>query len=157
MQNKRKAWGKVAVILTILYVCFGLPPACTDAEAQTWHTTNQTTVGWTEPTEMADGSANPADLLLEYVVYLSNAVTDPSKANPVQVARVPDLTALITLNVEGKFFVGLKAVRIVDGEDVTESDMIWSDNPQHVLNGETFGIRYFLAPGTPGNLAPVGG
>jgi len=126
------------------------------ALAQTWHTANQATVAWDAVTTIDNGDPLPAGDTIEYVVYLSNAITDPNKDNPVEVARTTDTSQLITLNVEGSYFVGCKAIRkIADGTEVGESVVAWSDDPQYVLNGETFGLRYFLAPSAPGNLRPV--
>lgn len=126
------------------------------ALAQTWHTANQATVAWDAVTTIDNGDPLPATDTIEYVVFLSNAITDPNKDNPVEVATTTDLEQLITLNVEGSYFVGVKAVRkIADGTNVGESAVAWSDDPQYVLNGETFGLRYFLPPAAPGNLRPV--
>lgn len=126
------------------------------ALAQTWHTANQATVAWDAVTTIDNGDPLPPTDTIEYVVYLSNAITDPNKDNPVEVARTTNLEQLITLNVEGQYFVGCKAIRkIADGTEVGESVVAWSDDPQYVLNGETFGLRYFLPPSAPGNLRPV--
>jgi hypothetical protein len=120
------------------------------ALAQTWHTTNQATVAW-------DAVPVPAGSTVEYVVYLANATTDPDKTNPVEIATTTDLDQLITLNVEGSYFVGVKARRILDadGSNVGESTVAWSDDPQYCQNGETFGLRYFVPPDAPVNMRPV--
>ncbi len=120
------------------------------ALAQTWHTTNQATVAW-------DAVTVPADSTVEYVVYLSNAITDPDKNNPAEVATTTSLDQLITLNVEGSYFVGVKSRRILtaDGTNVGESDISWSDDPTRVQNGETFGLRYFIPPDAPREIRPV--
>ena len=71
----------------------------------------------------------PTGDTIQYEVYLANANTDPSKANPVYIGTVENPTHTITLNAEGQFFVGVKAVRFSDGGIVSESSMGWSDNP----------------------------
>lgn len=142
---------RLIVILAIFIMLIG-----SIALAQTWHTANQATVAWDAVTTIDNGDPLPATDTIEYVVYLSNAITDPNKDNPVEVARTTNLEQLITLNVEGQYFVGCKAIRkIADGTEVGESVVAWSDDPQYVLNGETFGLRYFLAPSAPSNLRPV--
>lgn len=120
------------------------------AFAQTWHTANQATVEW-------DAVTVPAGSTVEYVVYLANAVTDPNKTNPSEVATLTSTSQLITLNVEGSYFVGVKSRRLLDSDssNVGESDISWSDDPTRVQNGETFGLRYFIPPDAPGNLRPV--
>jgi hypothetical protein len=139
----KKRWLIIPILLVLL-VLGGL------ALAQTWHTANQATVAW-------DAVAVPAGSTVEYVVYLANAVTDPNKDNPAEVAVTTDTDQLITLNVEGSYFVGVKSRRILtaDGTNVGESDISWSDDPTRVLNGETFGLRYFVPPDAPSNLRPV--
>ena len=125
------------------------------ALAQTWHTANQATVAW-DAVLLDNGDPIPPTDTIEYVVYLSNAITDPDKINPVEVATTTNLEQLITLNVEGSYFVGVKAVRkIADGTNVGESTVAWSDDPQYVQNGQTFGLRYFLPPAAPREIRPV--
>jgi len=136
----------VVILLLIVGVAF----------AQTWHTANQATVAWDAVTTLGDGSPLPAGDTMEYVVYLSNAITDPNKDNPTEVTTVTATSHLITLNVEGSFFVCVKAVRkLADTTVVGESEVAWSDDPQYVQAGETFGLRYFLPPAAIKNMRPV--
>jgi hypothetical protein len=51
--------------------------------AQEWHTTNQITVVWDAVTEMQGGAVIPETDIIEYRVYLANAITDPDKMNPL--------------------------------------------------------------------------
>ena len=144
---RRKKW--LFVVLLVLFLA-GV------AFAQTWHTTNQATVEWDAITTLSNGDPLPATDTVEYVVYLANAITDPGKTNPSEIARTTDTSQLITLNVEGQYFVGVKAIRkIADGTEVGESEVAWSDLPQYCQNGETFGLRYFLPPAAPANMRPV--
>ena len=129
----------------LLIVLFVMLLAASGAWAQTWHTANQTSVRWDAVTQNTSGELLTGELT--YSLYLANAVTDPSKANPSLVAEgITETRYTITLNVEGKFFAGIKAVRSVDGEIVGESEMSWSDDPLVVFEGNTFGLRYFLPP-----------
>lgn len=141
--------------LIVLFLIFSLVIGGI-ALAQTWHTANQATVEWDAVTTIDNGDPLPPTDTIEYVVYLANAITDPNKDNPAEIARTTNTNQLITLNVEGQYFVGVKAIRkIADGTEVGESVVAWSDDPQYVQNGETFGLRYFLPPSAPGNLRPV--
>lgn len=143
---KKQLSMAVLILLVIVGVAF----------AQTWHTANQATVEWDAVTVLGNGDPLPAGDTVEYVVYLANAITDPNKDNPSEVATIPDTSHLITLNVEGSYFVGVKAVRkIADGTVVGESEVAWSDDPQYCQNGETFGLRYFQPPAAPVNMRPV--
>jgi hypothetical protein len=130
------------------------------ALAQTWHTANQTTVGWDAVTTLSDGSAIPSGDVVKYEVWIANAKTDPNKTNPTLVAEVENLQETITLNVEGHYFVGIKARRYIVNPDSTqelvgESTVSWSDDPTKAANGEDFGIRYFLPPAAAVGLRPV--
>lgn len=120
---------------------------------QTWVTTNQATVSWEAVTSLSDGTVIPATNTIKYVVYLSNATTDVDKTKPSEVGTVIDTTFVITLIDEGKYFVGLKTLRFADdGTLANESIIGWTDDPAIVKDGETFGIRYFLAPNPVTNV-----
>lgn len=109
--------------------------------AQTWHTTNQATVAW-------DAVTVPSGTV-EYVLYLNNAITDPDKTNPAEIARVSATEYTFTLNTEGRYFIGAKSVRVVDGVDVSESEIVYTDNPEVCLDGNDFGVQYFELPAAP--------
>ena len=101
------------------------------AWGQEWHEANQATVAWDATTALANGDPIPADNTIEYAVYLSNATTDPDKTAPALL--VDNLTTLIytiTLGSEGKFFVGVQAIRrLADGTEVSNRSLIsWSDD-----------------------------
>src|SRR4030067_852934 len=97
------------------------------ANAQTWHTANQSTIAWDAVSTLFDGSPIPSGSTIEYEVYLANAITDPQKSHPVLAGTTTEPTYLITLNVEGKFLFGVKANRLVGAETVSESAVSWSD------------------------------
>jgi hypothetical protein len=139
---------KKLVLITL--VAFFLCTSLAFAEVN-WHTANQATIGWNEVTQLADGTPIPAGNEVRYVVYLANATTDPEKTNPAEIAQTTTLEQLITLNVEGNFYAGVKAERWFEGAKVGESVIAWSDDPLAVKDGQTFGLRYFLG------LAPVTG
>lgn len=143
----KKRWIMAAVLVLLMA---GI------AFAQTWHTANQATVEWDAVTTINGGDPLPAGDTIEYTVYLANAITDPDKNNPAEIATITGTSQLITLNVEGSYFVGVKAIRkIADGTNVGESVVAWSDDPQYVLAGETFGLRFFHPPDATKNMRPV--
>lgn len=121
-----------------------------------WFTANQKTVMWDAVTTNTSGGTIPDTDTIEYVLYLSNTITDPSKSNPAEVGTTTELTYTITLNVEGLYYVGIKSVRkLPDGVIAGESEVVWSDNPLYVSNGNTFGLRYFLPPSIISGFRPV--
>jgi hypothetical protein len=128
--------------------------------AQEWHTTNQITVVWDAVTEMQGGAVIPETDIIEYRVYLANAITDPDKMNPAEIDITGELSYTITLTGEGHYFVGLQTIRKIlvgsngDESVVGESVIGWTDDPAIVLDGHTFGIRHFLPPMVPTGLRP---
>lgn len=148
----RMAWALAAVLLV-----------ATAAWAVDWYTANQASVAWDAVTTDANGDPIPGTgERITYVVYLANAQTDPNKTNPVEVGSTQDTQMTITLGTKGSFYVGTKSVLEADdgagGWTVaSESEVVWSDDPQAVQGGVTFGIRFYPAPSAPGGLRPVTG
>jgi opacity protein-like surface antigen len=119
------------------------------AMAVDWVTANQTTVAWDAVTKSADGTVTFGAGEITYSVYLANAITDPNKANPAKVRTIPETQTTLTLNSEGKYYVGVSAVRTVSGSLIGESAISWSDAVT-----PAFGIQFFVIPGPPSGLRP---
>jgi hypothetical protein len=142
--------SKLGVIFLVLFLVFSV-----SAFAQEWHTANQITVQWDDVTEMQGGVAIPETDIIEYRIYLANAITDPDKTNPAEIDITGDTSYVITLVGEGQYFVGLQTIRkLADGTLIGESYIGWTDDPAIVLDGHTFGIRHFLPPMVPTGLRP---
>lgn len=142
--------NKLSVIFLVLVLTFS-----TSVFAQEWITMNQSTVSWDAVTEMQGGVAIPETDIIEYKIYLSNAITDPDKTNPAEIETVNATSYTITLVDEGSYFVGLQTVRsLADGTFAGESIIGWTDDPAIVLDGHTFGLRHFLPPLVPTGLRP---
>jgi len=121
--------------------------------AQTWHTANQSTVAWDAVTTNTNGDPIPEGETVKYDVYLSNALTDLDKANPVKVAdSIVETRYTVTLNTEGHYFVGVQAERWQSDTLIEASTISWSDNPLVAQDGVDFGIRYYLPPARPTGL-----
>lgn len=134
-------------VFSCAFIVFFLVAIYTLAHSQEWHVANQATITWDAVAVLSDGSAIPTDNLVEYELWLVNADIDPDKANPVRVGTASETLYVVTLNVEGRFFVGLQTLRKAsDGTLLGKSDIGWTDNPEIVANGETFGLQYFLPP-----------
>lgn len=117
-----------------------------------WKTTNQATAAWDAVTTLDDGSALPAGNTVKYRVYLSNAVTDPDKANPALLGETDQLEYVITLNAEGKYFVGVQSVRFDEtATEVGVSAINWSDT-NGAATPNPFGLVHYLPPAAPANL-----
>lgn len=123
--------------------------------SQSWITANQITISWDAVATLGNGDSIPESDLIEYIVYLSDAVGDPDKTNPIEVETVNATSCVITLTDEGYYFAGLRTIRkLADGTPASESIIGWSDDPFVVLEGNTFGIRYFLPPAVVRGLMP---
>ena len=136
---------KSLVYLIATFVIFLLvaPPSILAVD---WKTANQITFAWDESIT----SGIPQDQV-SYSVYMVPD-TDTAKANPTLV--VEKLTALeytVTMNVEGRFFLGVNAVRTVDGAVVSESPVSWSDDPA-VTGSNPFGVQFYKTPNKPSGL-----
>jgi hypothetical protein len=135
------------IALRLCIVAFVVFSFASLAGAQEWHTANQVTIGW----DKSDGSTVDPPIPqneISYRLYLANAITDANKTNPAKIADdVKTLTYTVTLGTPGKYFVGVSAIRTVEGEIVGESEIAWSDtaNPP-------FGVQMFIAPPAPGGL-----
>ena len=129
------------IVLTIMFfgsITFG----------QEWHTVNQITVSWGAVTEMEGGIPIPEEDIIEYRVYIA----DVDKIDLTAMGITGDLFYTITLQDEGQYFVGLQTIRKirVGSDNVTKESIIsWTDDPAICLDGNTFGIRYFLPPEVP--------
>ena len=140
------------VISLIMTLTFALTVICADAIE--WKAANQVTIAWDATTTLIDGQPIPAGAIIKYDIYLSNADTDPGKTNPIKLNAAPidALQYVVTLNTEGKYIVGVKALRFDDtGAMVAESNMNWSD-VNGVKTPNPFGLVHYIAPEPPGNL-----
>jgi hypothetical protein len=114
------------------------------------HTVTEVTLGWNPVTTLADGSAVPADQV-SFEVF----VADLARQNQVAVGRTTQNSFHIVFQGEGKFIVGCRTVRTVDGEEVAYSEMSWSDMADRCENGETFDFRVYQKPSFPQGLKRI--
>ena len=109
-------------------------------------TTNQITVGWDPVTTLSDTTALPADHTIEYEVFSE----DVNTLEVSSVGQVASLQSLITFTNEGRYYVGVEALRYDSGHVLlSKSGIAWSGNPQSVSGGQTFIVQYFIAPALP--------
>jgi len=132
----------VSLLLTVSLVC--------PVHAITWHTADQATVAWQKPATYSSGATIPDDVILEYEIFSALQADKSDAGEPI--ARTGNLQKVLTMTVEGKHYIGVRAVRVDNGEDVTYSEIAWSDNAVACQDGNTFGIVYFLVPNMPFGL-----
>jgi len=130
----------VFAILILSFLVLNCPQL---AHAAEWHTANQVTIAWDEVSVNVDGTpVSPNEV--SYKVWIYNALTDPNHENPIELGQTSDLSYLITLNVEGRYFPGVQTIRTVDGEQVAESAIIWASDPLY-----DWGLQYFVPMPAP--------
>lgn len=122
--------------------------SATPVMAQTWYPANQFTVAWDAvPKVLATDQPN------KYQVYSRNDLVSLG----VKVGQ--EITAtqlLVSLSVEGRYYIGVEAIRYPSGETVglPSATKAWS-NVAADTNNIPFGILFFTAPAQPGGLRRV--
>lgn len=116
-----------------------------------WYPANQRTIEWDEVIELSDGNPIPDGSEIGYYIYTKNE----DGTNIQKIGETAETRFTITTEHEGRLFVGVRTVRKVGGEVVSESAEInWSD-----VNGAStpnpFGIVFYIPPKQAGNLRPV--
>ena len=132
-------------LILILTACFILT---SPAAADEWRQANQTTVAWDHDRNVGD-TPGAGVAFNNYIIHESLAADE---ANKMLVGTTTDLSFTHTFTGEGKFRHGISAVKVVDGEQVAESQIAWSNNPADCLDGATFGTMYYIPPAVPANL-----
>lgn len=122
------------------------------AIAQTWFPANQKTVAWDPVTTLGDGSTVPAGDAVKYQVWTRRG-TDPAVKVGGEIAGT-QLT--ITFTAEGRYLVGVQAIRYPQGETVGQSSAInWSDSTDVAMVPSPFGIVFYAPPAGVKNFRPV--
>lgn len=146
---------KKIVLRSILVFMFGYIFCMPKANALDWYTANQKTVAWTPVTTNTDGSEILDGSIVKYQSYLVNAIEDPNKQSPIDtgITAIPEKT--FTLPAEGKFYAGIRSLRYVGDELVSQSKTIsWSDDPLVCKDGKTFGLKFYLIPDAAVDMYP---
>ena len=124
--------------ITFLILVFATPAFGVD----TWYPANQGAFTWDPVTTMEDGSAViPGQLTYRLYIKLEGT------GEITEAGEVAGAPVTLTFDRDGKHRVGVKVIRMVDGEIVSASkDISWSDDPVFCENGETFGFTSWQRP-----------
>jgi len=143
---------KKLIVSIILSCLFAMP-----CFAMEWINVNSVVVSWDKVTQFENGETISDVEVISYNVYLAKE-SDTEKASPLLIGNTPDLVKVITFGMdapEGKYYVGLQTVRsdaLGSGAVWSTSRIVWSDDPDVALGGNTFGISYFYSPMAPEGL-----
>lgn len=120
-------------------------------EGLNWKSANQGTIYWDATEALIDGSPAPSDGSIKYRIWLKKEGADDS--TKVEVGLTDKLEFTITFTEEGRFVVGVQAIRYdANGVEMDAASSInWSD-----VNGEStpnpFGFVHIIPAATPLNL-----
>ena len=159
-QSRERCEDRLVLLsVTVIIVGLILCVMCQKAQAQTmlWVDTSEgsPTLMWDPVTTKADGTTIPGTEVVKYDCFLSNAITDPNKTNPATITLDPISATQFVVDlggVEGKYIAGVQALRTLDGEVLSRSDIAWSDNPEVVKDNTPFGLKLYAKPSKPGNV-----
>ena len=126
---------KLSVMIAVIFLL------AASAYAMTWHVSNQWNVKWDAVTQDSEGNPIPAENIEYSIIY---ALED--KADTQEAWRGPETQATITLDIQGQYLLGVIAHRMHEGEEVTKSDVAWSDDIASVGPAGIWGIMRFLPP-----------
>lgn len=125
---------KLIAIFTITYLLMALPIL---AIAQTFHPADQKTIAW-----------EAAERATFYRIYVKPA----TGGDEVLLGETEATQYTATMPSEGRWYIGVESVRVVDGEEVGTSAISWSSDPAVCMDGEAFGVIFFEPPGAASGL-----
>lgn len=130
------------MIFTLGFCFFSL------AQAQMWVTANQGTVAWDPVPPLTVGDT------IKYQVFTRSGTS--GGGTPVG-GEITATQQAITFVTEGRYFVGVKAIRYPVGETVgiPSVETSWSSDPLVCAAEGPFGFVYFVAPGGVKGLRSV--
>ena len=135
-------------IILIIFIVLIFTPL---VSAQTWFTADSLSVDWTAPTTLIDGSPIPVGDIIKYNLYIKDAI-NPQAIEELIVSNLMVQTYLVKFTKEGRFFIGVCAVRYIGGITyIGESIIAWSSDPVYTLNNP-FGGVYYISPSPPTGL-----
>ena len=138
-----RKWMTAISFLIALVLIFGL---ATGLFAQQWTTANQITVSWDPVTTNVDGQ--PITGTVSYKTYFKPELGTIETFH----GTVTATQATITFQAEGRFFLGVRSVRNIDGVEIDSSRIAWSNNAADCSSGVTFGVQYYKAPANVINI-----
>lgn len=107
--------------------------------AQTWKKGSSITVGW-------DASADATG----YKLYSK----PETGGTPTMMLQVSGTQGTLTFTVEGRYLLGVSAVKTVGGEEA-ESTICWSNDSTCTFQEATFGLSYTVPPSAPKNFRSI--
>jgi hypothetical protein len=121
------------------------------SHAVDWLTANQVTLAWNPVTSMEGGAAIPEGDVISYEVFSVPEIGD--KALDLKLEGETLSTEMtISFIEEGRFYLGVRAVRQKYDKRVSQSQVIWTDDPGAMKDGKAQGVIFSRAPSEPLDL-----
>ncbi|MBA7495085.1 hypothetical protein ES702_05664 [subsurface metagenome] len=139
---------KLSYCLFLWAWAFALPLAAHQVD---WVTANQVTLSWQPVTTLEDGAVIPEGDVIIYETFYAPEIGNKN-TDLIKVGETIETQYAITFDLEGWFFVGVRAVRLKAGKPVSFSKISWSDNPDIMKDGLTQGVIFFRQPLNPFSL-----
>ena len=133
-------------LFTLIAALIAVPIAYSAVD--NWYPANQRTVAWDAVTTLEDGTPLPEGSTVSYEVFYAKE----DKTGQMSLGITSATSFTVTLPAEGKYIIGVQAIRNIVGVDPIRSTMAWSDDPTKCQNGATFGIIFYIKPGNVGGL-----
>jgi hypothetical protein len=136
----------IIIVTLIIVLAVAAGATASGAKEAVWVSANQKVIQWDAVTKDSSGISLPEGAVVTYRVFTK---TEPAGVI-TEVGTVSPTTYTITFTQEGRYWVGVKAERIVNEILVAQSPITWSSDT--VLNTDPFGITFYVVPGNPRNI-----
>jgi hypothetical protein len=135
--------------LTLLFLISIMFCFATAASGQDWITANQISIAWDAVTNLENGDPIPPGSTIKYQVWIRRE----GQTTATQTGGESEATqGVVTFNSEGRFFIGVEAIRYENDQVVARSSITWSDSEDAEAVPSPFGVIYYLAPQSAKNL-----
>ena len=132
---------KICVAFLVLFLTLPMSVFAID-----WFSANSSVITWSAVTTLENGEPILHTGYISYSVWLA-LEADTAREDAIELGVTTDLTYVVTMAEEGKYFVGLQSIRNTsDGLLICKSRIGWSDEPEIVADGVTFGLSYYYPP-----------
>lgn len=138
--------------LISIFMVFGFLFVFSPVLAVDWIVADQKTIAWGAVSTLVTGEPLPASDSILYRVHLKR---DGQTEENLVAEDLTDTRYILILDQEGRFFVGVQAVRVytIDGQELrSESEIAWSDIPINCRNEMAFGLVYLIPPANVAGL-----
>lgn len=109
-----------------------------------WKPANQVTIDWTAPDGLETGDPLPPEDSFAYRVYAKVQGEEEVAEQTTEPLYEQEFT--LTFTGEGRFLVGVRALRMRDDVELSRSPIVWSDDSEIVEEGQPWGILHYIMP-----------